>query len=227
MTWVYQKTEPGLWTVGYYDPTGQWIHDIDCGSRDEAAGRVAWLNGAPPPQPTQEGVELQLRLPGGTWYEFRRFVPDSVEWRVATRVDLTQQMLDEVARGHAASWPSCATEPDQATDHAKMIADVQAEHATTWSSCATAHGGLQHTPASRQTVTDLGFCPQCGGSLNDHVETIGEGPHGEETHGYRCLIDELSDLINDLETCEPPVEPGWVTILKQVHQAYKEKLDHG
>lgn len=45
-TWVYLQSEPGLWTVGYYDPNGRWYADSDHGSREEAAQRVAWLNGA-------------------------------------------------------------------------------------------------------------------------------------------------------------------------------------
>jgi len=220
MTWVYKETEPGLWTVGYHDPDGQWTTDIDCGSRDEAARRVAWLNGAPPPQPAQEGVELQLRVPGGTWYEFRRFVtsfhvPNNIEWRMATRVDLAKQMFDEVAREHAASWPSCAT-----------------EHTVT----ATLTGGDAEThAAARDAITaatgvapdDDRSCMLCNGYSIDHVEVASEGSHGEEVINYRCLVAELSDVIGDMETCEPPVESEWVTTIKLVHDAYKEKLDNG
>jgi len=43
--WVYLRSEPGLWTVGYYDPSGRWQADSDHGSSDEAAERVHWLNG--------------------------------------------------------------------------------------------------------------------------------------------------------------------------------------
>jgi hypothetical protein len=45
VTWVYLRSEPGLWTVGYYDPSGRWQPDSDHGSADEAAQRVHWLNG--------------------------------------------------------------------------------------------------------------------------------------------------------------------------------------
>jgi len=45
-TWVYLQSEPGLWTVGYYDPKGRWYADSDHDSREEAAKRVAYLNGA-------------------------------------------------------------------------------------------------------------------------------------------------------------------------------------
>ena len=43
--WVYKRTEPGLWTVGFYDPSGKWVPESDHGSPGEAAARVAYLNG--------------------------------------------------------------------------------------------------------------------------------------------------------------------------------------
>jgi hypothetical protein len=44
--YVYKRTEPRLWTVGFYCPDGQWEPDSDHGSDEEAAKRVAWLNGS-------------------------------------------------------------------------------------------------------------------------------------------------------------------------------------
>lgn len=46
MTWVYLQSEPGLFTVGFYDPTGKWHPDSDHDTREAAAARVAYLNGA-------------------------------------------------------------------------------------------------------------------------------------------------------------------------------------
>lgn len=45
MTWVYLRSEPNLYTVGFYDPDGNWHADTDHNSPDEAARRVHWLNG--------------------------------------------------------------------------------------------------------------------------------------------------------------------------------------
>ena len=45
MGYVYIKSEPGLWTVGFYDPDGKWIPESDHDSTDSASKRVAWLNG--------------------------------------------------------------------------------------------------------------------------------------------------------------------------------------
>jgi hypothetical protein len=46
MTWVYIRSEPSLYTVGFYDPKGQWHPDSDHDTREGAAARVAYLNGA-------------------------------------------------------------------------------------------------------------------------------------------------------------------------------------
>lgn len=43
--YTYVRSEPGLWTTGYYDPDGKWQPDSDHGSQEEAATRVHWLNG--------------------------------------------------------------------------------------------------------------------------------------------------------------------------------------
>lgn len=43
--WVYLKTEPRLWTVGFYDPNGIWQSDSDHDTKEGAANRCAFLNG--------------------------------------------------------------------------------------------------------------------------------------------------------------------------------------
>lgn len=50
--WVYRQTETareeppsGLFTVGFYEPTGKWHPESDWQSADAAAARVHWLNG--------------------------------------------------------------------------------------------------------------------------------------------------------------------------------------
>ncbi len=49
--YVYQRTEPALWTVGYHKPDGSWEPESDHGSREEATRRVIVLNGGTPEQP--------------------------------------------------------------------------------------------------------------------------------------------------------------------------------
>ena len=43
--YVYIKTEPQLYTVGFYDPQGEWQPEGDYSTKEEAADRVAYLNG--------------------------------------------------------------------------------------------------------------------------------------------------------------------------------------
>lgn len=43
--YVYLRSEPNLWTVGHYAPGGEWVPESDHDNRDDAAKRVAWLNG--------------------------------------------------------------------------------------------------------------------------------------------------------------------------------------
>jgi len=45
MNWVYIRSEPTLYTVGFYDPKGNWHPDSDWDSREKARERVHWLNG--------------------------------------------------------------------------------------------------------------------------------------------------------------------------------------
>jgi hypothetical protein len=42
---VYIQSEPELFSVGFYDPSGQWHADSDHSSRVEASARVSYLNG--------------------------------------------------------------------------------------------------------------------------------------------------------------------------------------
>jgi len=43
--YVYLKSEPGLYTVGFYTPAGEWVPESDHPHADLAAARVSYLNG--------------------------------------------------------------------------------------------------------------------------------------------------------------------------------------
>lgn len=45
MSYVYIRSEPGVWTVGFYAPDGKWNPESDHNTAESAAERVAWLNG--------------------------------------------------------------------------------------------------------------------------------------------------------------------------------------
>lgn len=45
MSYVYIPSEPGLFTVGHYDPLGGFLSESDHGTTDLASARVHYLNG--------------------------------------------------------------------------------------------------------------------------------------------------------------------------------------
>ena len=45
MSWIYIRSEPRLWTVGFYAPDGKFHPDSDHADPMDAAKRCAWLNG--------------------------------------------------------------------------------------------------------------------------------------------------------------------------------------
>lgn len=45
--YVYIRSEPNLFTVGFHTPDGTWEPESDYNSREDAASRVAELNGCP------------------------------------------------------------------------------------------------------------------------------------------------------------------------------------
>jgi len=44
--YVYLRSEPNLWTVGFYTPAGKWEPDSDHDSPGKAVERVRYLNGS-------------------------------------------------------------------------------------------------------------------------------------------------------------------------------------
>lgn len=44
--YVYIESEPGLYTVGHYDPKGKWHPASDHDKREDAENKVAYLNGS-------------------------------------------------------------------------------------------------------------------------------------------------------------------------------------
>jgi len=70
MSYVYIQSEQNLWTVGLYDPTGEWQPESDHRMPGAAAARVRWLNGgndAPKPvyPPLPDGVGETIELSNG------------------------------------------------------------------------------------------------------------------------------------------------------------------
>ena len=75
--YVYEKSEPNLWTVGFYNPEGKWVSESDHDSPEEAAKRVNYLNGKRVPQkpviwfedePKEYRCQCRVKLTAGQKY---------------------------------------------------------------------------------------------------------------------------------------------------------------
>ena len=61
--YVYIQSEPGLWTVGFYNPDDEWIPESDHDNKQEAAERVNYLNGGLGEEaPTREELKIYADL---------------------------------------------------------------------------------------------------------------------------------------------------------------------
>lgn len=63
--YVYIRSEPGLFTVGHYDPAGNWYPESDHRNSEDAASRVSFLNGRRPSLPA--GIQEALNSGDGTY----------------------------------------------------------------------------------------------------------------------------------------------------------------
>ena len=82
--WVYQKTESSLWTVGFYDPKGQWHSESDHDDPEKAALRVRWLNG----QASDDINALRETLKDPTEITFSLKIPDKASKLMELAADL-------------------------------------------------------------------------------------------------------------------------------------------
>ena len=67
--YVYRSFEPGLWTVGFYAPNGEWYPDSDYESRESAANRVHYLNGGTTPD-DDGGLYEEYKQKRAQWQEY-------------------------------------------------------------------------------------------------------------------------------------------------------------
>jgi len=68
MIHTYLKSEPQLWTVGYYDPQGQWIPLQDFDTQQQAQAKVNYLNGGSDPNMTIEKIGTYCKAFFYWWY---------------------------------------------------------------------------------------------------------------------------------------------------------------
>lgn len=74
--YVYKRSEPQLWTVGYYDPQGKWQPESDHESSEDAAKRVNYLNGET--QITVGETNVFEVLAGMNEIAVRRFISECI-----------------------------------------------------------------------------------------------------------------------------------------------------
>lgn len=91
-TWVYLRSEPGLWTTGFYAPAGTWHTDTDHGSSEEAAERVRWLNGASSVLAVRDIEMERLRADNTRWMEQNE--------RIAEERDEARRVVAQVNNNH-------------------------------------------------------------------------------------------------------------------------------
>ena len=75
--WVYLRSEPSLWTVGFSRPDGRWEADSDHSSNDAAARRVHWLNGGRAEMDEDQSPEITIRMDEE---DFEQLSHDSMRW---------------------------------------------------------------------------------------------------------------------------------------------------
>lgn len=105
MTWVYIQTEAGVWTVGFYDPNGNWHAESDWPNPEQAAERVRYLNGGATTQQIPQGTSSLSSTATDIERMLKRFV-DRCD-RFAKQVDelterchrLTEQLRQFLAGG--------------------------------------------------------------------------------------------------------------------------------
>lgn len=64
--YVYIKSEPQLWTVGFYTTLGEWISESEYECMEDAAERVHWLNGGVKHRDIMKDFFLDLNRMSGT-----------------------------------------------------------------------------------------------------------------------------------------------------------------
>lgn len=91
---TYIKSEPGLWTVGHHDQSGQWIAESDHNSEEKAAKRVHYLNGGLAPQASHE--QLVVGVIAAILLLPNRLKPDCVKLTDYAAVQWAREIMETV-----------------------------------------------------------------------------------------------------------------------------------
>ena len=116
---VYLRSEPSLWTVGFHTPEGKWEPESDHGSPEEAAKRCRFLNGGDEPRPSPiTGEQL-------SWLQcLIRAYEAEHDWEADLDFVATQEML-AWSRGAVAALATCTPpKPEPVTVSAGNEEDI-------------------------------------------------------------------------------------------------------
>ncbi len=116
MSYTYKRTEPGLWTVGDYDPAGRWQPESDHDSPQDAAQRVAWLNGSGEPPVPPAGLLLTPRD--------RRTLLAALTDAAAYRAERAAGLCDACEVADAGACDEHADDADQAESYRALTARI-------------------------------------------------------------------------------------------------------
>lgn len=100
---TYLQTEPNLYTVGFYDNKNKWQPDTDHPTREEAADRVAYLNGDVTKKILPNLVKAYATTDGseGT-ATYRDIVTDLLHHAIKNKKDLSPEEAIELILDSAA-----------------------------------------------------------------------------------------------------------------------------
>lgn len=124
MAYVYIESERGLWTVGFYDATGDWHPDSDHDNSEDAAKRTSWLNGSSVIH--HQGIDNVVILDGRMFWPGQRvmYVPgharnDPSQWQ--------QGRIKTIHPDRTGAWVTyhCDGQWDKYMDYTGALTDLK------------------------------------------------------------------------------------------------------
>lgn len=92
ITWIYIRSEPQLYTVGFYSPKGLWYSDSDWTTQKEARDRVIELNG---------GIKATVELAADRKDLTLREMQSQLPWTTHYHRDFRASPMSHKDFGHA------------------------------------------------------------------------------------------------------------------------------
>lgn len=103
--YVYLRSEPSLWTVGFYHPDGRWEAESDHQRAEEAAQRVHWLSGGQDVSRLTQAAPALLAACRMAESVVRRLGEDTPRMRRVRSDALLQVLRGAIAKGTGENTP--------------------------------------------------------------------------------------------------------------------------